>query len=151
MYYKLVAINSIEQFQFTSWTLNLPATIGRNPEHAVAINHDSISRTHCKLSLNADGALSVHDLNSLNGIYVNDRKVKHSVLIPGDVLQVGAISFRVNYDSDTDHGRPKTRTQATDMSSTVPMKFTREELRAQAELNRKSNPPQPPKKWWQFW
>ncbi len=143
MYYRLVAVDTTDKLPKTSWTLSLPATIGRGPEHAVLINHESISRTHCRLSLNADGALSVRDLNSMNGTYVGDEKISRSVLIPGDILRLGAISLRVEYDSETDE-EPKPKPLTFDVSTTVPMKIDR--------LGRpRSAPTPPPKKWWQFW
>ena len=147
MFYKLVALNSIDELPQTSWTLSLPATIGRNPEHEVSINHESISRTHCRLSLNVDGALSVRDLNSMNGTYVGDGNIKRSVLLPGDVLQVGAISFRVEYDSETDQAEPKAKQQTYDLSTTVPMTLNRQP----AKLKSTPDPSPPAKKWWQFW
>jgi pSer/pThr/pTyr-binding forkhead associated (FHA) protein len=147
MYYKLVAIDSTEQLPQKSWTLSLPATIGRSPEHAVSINHESISRTHCRLSLNADGALSVRDLNSMNGTYVGDEKISRSVLIPGDVLRLGSISLRVEYDSETDHGEPPPKPLTFDVSKTVPLKLDRSE----GKSGSRPGPLSPPKKWWQFW
>ena len=147
MYYKLVAINSTDELPQTSWTLSLPATIGRGPEHVVSINHESISRTHCRLSLNADGALSVRDLSSMNGTYVGDEKINRSVLIPGDVLRLGSISLRVEYDSETDHDEQKPKPLTFDVSTTVPMKLNRQE----GKSGSRPHPLPTPNKWWQFW
>ena len=143
MYYRLVALSPLDQLDQTSWTLHLPATIGRSPEHEVSINHESISRTHCRLSLGGDGALTVRDLGSTNGTYVDDNKVERSVLKPGAMLQLGAISFRVEYVTelmDDDKSTDKPRTY--DLSTTVPMQ----------KLDPETPPSQPsPKKWWSFW
>jgi pSer/pThr/pTyr-binding forkhead associated (FHA) protein len=40
-----------------------------------------------------DGTWAVEDRNSLNGLYVNDQKVTHQVLSPGDVVQIGISGF----------------------------------------------------------
>ena len=143
MHYRLVLVNTIQGLdQNSSWTLNLPVSIGRNPDHEVCINHDSISRTHCRLSLNGEGALVVRDLNSMNGTYVDDKKITQSLLMPGDTLQLGSVTLRIEYASDTDPGEPSKKSKAYDLSGTVPMK-----LKTQSP---KKEQPAPPK-WWQLW
>ncbi len=142
MFYKLILDSQVSEMDHDSWVLTLPTTIGRNPDHGVCINHESISRTHCQLLLNSQGALMVRDMNSTNGTYVRDKRIKQSELFPGDKFQAGAVSFRVEYESDTDHGRPAPKPSQFDLSVTKPMQtITDEMIRA--------NTPQ--KKWWQFW
>ncbi len=146
MYYRLVPLNPLVDEQRTSWQLHLPATIGRSPEHDVSINHESISRTHCRLTLSVDGALMVRDLNSTNGTYVDDNRVDRSVLKPGDILQLGAVSFRIDYmtessdDSSVDNEPP-----TYDLSATARMRsLTPESATPSVAVD-------PAKKWWQIW
>lgn len=141
MFYKLILDSPVSDLDHDTWVLTLPATIGRNPNHGVCINHESISRTHCQLVLNSQGALMLRDLGSTNGVYVRDRKVKHCELSPGDTFQAGALTFRIEYESDTDHGRPAPKPKSFDLSETRPMK----------QLEKSSGLPAAQKKWWQFW
>lgn len=78
--------------------LKLPATIGRGKEASITIPHPLISRLHCLLD-EKRGWLVVRDLGSLNGTFVNNRPLHVSQRIhPGDLLTVGAITFKVVYD-----------------------------------------------------
>lgn len=141
MFYKLTLTSSLPNHDHDTWILDLPATIGRNPEHGVCVNHESISRSHCQLVLNSQGALLLRDLGSTNGTYVRDRRIKHCELLPGDTFQIGAVTFRIDYESDTDHGRPAPKPKSFDLSVTKAM--PKHERPDHASLSAK--------KWWQFW
>jgi pSer/pThr/pTyr-binding forkhead associated (FHA) protein len=83
------------------WILHLPATVGRSPDADVSIGDDSISRRHCKFFLNASGALSVYDFNSMNGTYVDDQRIKkRAVLKPGDIVRVGSICLKLEWTDE---------------------------------------------------
>ena len=144
MQYKLFADNPVKGMVESSWSVHLPSTIGRDPNNDIFINHDSISRYHCELNLDGEGSLVVHDLNSMNGTYLNDEKVSRSVLMTGDRLQLGGIILRVEYISDTDFGKPKPKPKPSirEVNETVPMRTK--------DLPRR-NPSPPQKKWWQLW
>lgn len=74
-----------------------PAVIGRHRECNLRIAARQVSRRHCVLKCR-DGWLIVCDLESCNGTVVNGRSVRgERVLQPGDVLEVGPISFEVVY------------------------------------------------------
>lgn len=89
--------------------LNLPVTIGRGREASLALPHPLVSRKHCKL-YEADGYLMVRDLGSLNGTYVNNRRVDEAVLPPGELLTLGTVTFRAIYTLEA------TQASATDQS-----------------------------------
>lgn len=146
MFYKLILTTSLADHDHGTWILQLPTTIGRNPDHGVCINHESISRSHCQLLLDSQGALHLRDLGSTNGTYVRDRKVKNCELFPGDTFQVGAVTFRIEYESDTDHGRPAPKPKTFDLSTTKPMKKLDKVIESPQNQNLADN-----KKWWQFW
>ncbi|MFW5967503.1 MAG: FHA domain-containing protein [Persicimonas sp.] len=63
-------------------------TIGRNPGNIVRINNPSISRKHAKL-VHEGGQVTLYDLNSSNGSYVNGNRVQNQVLADGDRIRVG--------------------------------------------------------------
>ena len=55
-----------------------------------------VSRVHCRLSTDARGDLSVEDLDSTNGTFVNDQRVSgRAALSPGDRLRVGRVELSV--------------------------------------------------------
>lgn len=75
-------------------------TIGRAPECMLRIPLRDVSRRHCELQLGA-GTLTVKDLGSSNGTYVNGRRVAELVLSAGDVIEIGPVRFLAQID-----GRP---------------------------------------------
>jgi hypothetical protein len=64
------------------------ATIGRNPDAEVFLDDVTVSRNHAMLVRRPDG-IYVDDLGSLNGTYVNRRRIESHKLVDGDELQVG--------------------------------------------------------------
>ncbi len=71
--------------------------IGRQSGSDLRIPSAAVSRRHCRLSFR-DDFLSVEDLDSANGTFVNGERVQGlQVLRPGDELEVGPVSFRVEY------------------------------------------------------
>jgi len=71
--------------------------IGRQNGTQIKIPVDSVSRQHCEIIVQ-DGKVSIHDLGSRNGTFVNKRRVQQSELSAGDVVVVGPAIFvmRVN-------------------------------------------------------
>ena len=54
----------------------------------------TISRRHAALVLR-DGDWFLVDLGSINGTWVNDRRVLHAEVVPGDEIRLGAARFRL--------------------------------------------------------
>ncbi|MBI5366795.1 MAG: Flp pilus assembly complex ATPase component TadA [Planctomycetes bacterium] len=61
--------------------------IGRSESNQVALQDPDISRKHCRI-VRQNGAWSVRDLESQNGLEVNGVRVTESPLLDGDVIQV---------------------------------------------------------------
>jgi pSer/pThr/pTyr-binding forkhead associated (FHA) protein len=101
MQYKLTLIDNLEGAEKVEWEFQPPASIGRSSEADISIPHPSISRRHCLLFLHSDGSLAIKDLNSLNGTYVGDDRIKETVLMPGAQFQLGAVTLRVEWTYDT--------------------------------------------------
>lgn len=68
-------------------------TFGRHPDNTVCLKDDRASRFHCVIEPDGHGFFTVRDLESRNGIKVNDIKVTEARLVPGDVLRVGSHEF----------------------------------------------------------
>lgn len=68
--------------------------VGRQDTCHIRIPSDSVSRQHCELRVE-DDAVTVRDLGSSNGTYVNKRRVNQTELAAGDVLSIGSFTFVV--------------------------------------------------------
>jgi putative nucleotidyltransferase with HDIG domain len=64
-------------------------TVGRTAECDVQIDDRSVSRHHCTLEVHGDH-VTVTDLKSVNGTFVNDRAIMHATVHPGDTLRLGS-------------------------------------------------------------
>jgi len=60
-------------------------TVGRSPDNDIVIDNPAISSRHCKISLEG-GTYYVEDLDSTNGTYVNEKRVKKAGLHNNDVV-----------------------------------------------------------------
>jgi hypothetical protein len=69
-------------------------TIGRSPEAEVFLDDVTVSRNHALLVKRRDG-LYIDDLGSLNGTYVNRRRIESHKLLDGDELQIG--KYKLTY------------------------------------------------------
>ncbi len=63
-------------------------SIGRSPDAGVFLDDVTVSRNHALLVRRRDG-LYIDDLGSLNGTYVNRRRIESHRLSDGDEIQVG--------------------------------------------------------------
>jgi hypothetical protein len=62
--------------------------IGRSPECEIFLDDVTVSRNHAVL-VDRDGTFSVEDEGSLNGTFVNRRRIDKAELANGDELQIG--------------------------------------------------------------
>jgi pSer/pThr/pTyr-binding forkhead associated (FHA) protein len=70
-------------------------TIGRSPDCDLSLQDTYLSTRHARFA-NDEGDLSIEDLGSTNGSYVNQELVKGRVRLErGDVVQVGGVLFEV--------------------------------------------------------
>jgi hypothetical protein len=68
--------------------------IGRGSDNDLTIPDHSVSRQHAEIHRNANGGFTILDLESLNGVFVNDKKVRSKHILEGDLIDVGDVSFR---------------------------------------------------------
>ncbi len=68
--------------------------IGRGSENDIELDDITVSRHHCEIN-ETEGVHVVSDKGSLNGTYVNQRRVDVAELSQGDELQIG--KFRLVY------------------------------------------------------
>jgi pSer/pThr/pTyr-binding forkhead associated (FHA) protein len=79
-----------------TFTLNRPdLVVGRHSTADVRLPLPDVSRFHCRFRFE-EGAWYVHDLNSLNGVYINGVRVTRSIVQPGDLFRLGGFTFLVD-------------------------------------------------------
>jgi len=64
------------------------ATIGRSPDCEIFLDDVTVSRKHAVLT-NKNGTFTIEDQGSLNGTFVNRKRVEGAELEDGDELQIG--------------------------------------------------------------
>jgi Protein of unknown function (DUF3662)/FHA domain len=69
------------------------AVLGRSRECDCVLNDPNVSRRHAELRRGSTGDWHIVDLESTNGVKVNDRQVDASRLSPGDRVSLGTIQF----------------------------------------------------------
>jgi len=68
--------------------------IGRSPDAEVFLDDVTVSRNHALIVRRKDG-LYIDDLGSLNGTYVNRRRIESQKLADGDEIQIG--KYKLSY------------------------------------------------------
>jgi hypothetical protein len=69
------------------------ARIGRAPGCALCLPSTQVSRVHCELQVVGNDVMVV-DLDSRNGVLLNEVRVHSATLVNGDLLQVGDVLLR---------------------------------------------------------
>jgi pSer/pThr/pTyr-binding forkhead associated (FHA) protein len=70
------------------------STIGRSSSATFTIRHDTISKIHTLLNYD-NHVLSIEDMGSSNGTFINGVKITKSEVKPTDHLKVGKVAFRI--------------------------------------------------------
>ena len=73
-----------------------PIVIGRKRENDIAIADPSVSRQHCQI-VEINGRIRLVDLDSQNGVAVNDEIVQECFLGDGDEITVGSARFQLTF------------------------------------------------------
>lgn len=74
-------------------------TVGRAVRSDFILDAAMVSRVHCRLVVSQAGELEVEDLDSTNGTFVNDQRVRRAMLNAGDRLRIGRVELAVTRDS----------------------------------------------------
>jgi CheY-like chemotaxis protein len=76
-------------------------TIGRHDGNSFQIAETSVSGRHCEVRLDGED-LTVRDLQSTNGTFVDDKKIIEGVLKPGQTLRLGEVELRMEASVPTE-------------------------------------------------
>jgi len=63
----------------------------------IYLDSEEVSKLHAKLFM-VKGVLIIHDLNSTNGVFVNNKKISKTVLKENDILKIGDTEFKIIKD-----------------------------------------------------
>jgi len=78
-------------------------SLGRSPESTVILNDDNASRKHARIVYIA-GSFYIYDNESLNGTFLNGKKVVESKINPGDTIRIGETELKFEYEKSTREG-----------------------------------------------
>ncbi len=89
----LEVLNGVAAGKKVFFTEEFPVLdIGRDPKSKLCIDEAVISRNHAKLTRKWGGVV-LEDLDSRNGCYVNNEKIKEQVLKDGDKVLLGTVKL----------------------------------------------------------
>ena len=76
-------------------------SVGRDPKNAIFLNDMTVSRRHARMDLSglASGVVTIEDLGSLNGTWVDGAIVSKASLKDGSTIQIG--TFRMVFHTNT--------------------------------------------------
>lgn len=72
-------------------------TLGRRPYNDIVIDNLAVSGEHAALQMNGQD-VTIEDLNSTNGTYINGKAIKRQVLVHNDTIEIG--KYKLKYLSD---------------------------------------------------
>lgn len=87
--------------------------VGRSSDNSLPLNHREISRQHMRITWREDDKYLVEDLNSSNGVWLNDTRLMPRIpaeLNVGDVIRVGPFVMELIefvYEEEIEVGRPE--------------------------------------------
>jgi len=76
--------------------MNEILTIGRAGDNHLVIKVPSISSRHCSIRKLPDESFLIEDLDSSNGTFLNGKRIKQTILKPGDMLTLANYPLDVN-------------------------------------------------------
>jgi pSer/pThr/pTyr-binding forkhead associated (FHA) protein len=77
-------------------------SIGRTNDNDIVLENRAVSRKHAMIEFNNNAAV-IMDNESLNGVFVNNRKISEEVLHDEDIITIG--KYSLVYHSETSQGQ----------------------------------------------
>jgi len=113
-----------------SYTFDKPViTCGRSDECDIVLDNSSISRIHLQFERTPKGHYTVRDLNSANGTFLNEERIKTAYLYNNDVIRLGKFSLWISLERDRRAGTDAASLPSGDAAQPTMMLST-------AEINR---------------
>ena len=115
MLYKLVSTEGEQTFELKS---GVTLVVGRALNSDIPVFDPTISRRHAEVHCDANG-VSVKDLGSSNGTFLNGAKIDSSKVAPGDVVTFGKVAFRLKEMAPTPMEMPMSPPPAAKPGATI--------------------------------
>jgi pSer/pThr/pTyr-binding forkhead associated (FHA) protein len=74
-------------------------SIGRTKDNDIVLENRGVSRKHAQIEFNGENVVII-DNESLNGVFVNNRKISEEMLRDQDIITIGKYSLEFNQDAD---------------------------------------------------
>src|SRR5262249_9292858 len=74
--------------------------IGRLSSAHLCLDDEKVSRIHSVIEVGPDGALSIIDMGSVEGTFVNGKRVNKGTLAFGDEIKVGNTTIKIEKSGD---------------------------------------------------
>jgi pSer/pThr/pTyr-binding forkhead associated (FHA) protein len=100
-------------------------SIGRTSDNDIVLENRGVSRKHATIEINPTDAILI-DNESLNGTFVNDRRVEEEVLHDEDTITIG--KYTLTFRNETPH-----ETKPTDLDGTMTLQTKRQREILQAD------------------
>jgi len=81
-------------FELRTGSIVLGRGASPNYDNDVVLENDTVSDVHAAIRRQRDGSYLIADLDSLNGVFVNDEKVTSGPLADSDICELGEVRFR---------------------------------------------------------
>jgi hypothetical protein len=86
-------VNGVDVFILNQTVIN----IGRRSKNHLRIDDPRVSRQHAQIRA-VHGRYEIFDLDSTGGTFINQKRVKHSLLQPGDVISLAGVHLIYGHD-----------------------------------------------------
>jgi pSer/pThr/pTyr-binding forkhead associated (FHA) protein len=106
-------------------------SIGRTKENDIVLENRGVSRKHAQIEFNDDSAIVI-DNESLNGTFVNNRRVAEEMLRDNDTITIG--KYSLEYHHEANRPDPATQMDGTMILNTKQQKSLVENDRLEREI-----------------
>lgn len=106
-------------------------TIGRTNENDIVLENRGVSRKHAQIEFNDESAVII-DNESLNGTFVNNRRVSEEMLRDRDCITIG--KYTLEYHSETTAASPVAELDGTMVLKTKQQKKLMQDDKAEREI-----------------
>jgi TonB family protein len=108
--------------------------IGRLSSAHLCLDDEKVSRIHSVIEVGADGSLSIIDMGSVEGTYVNGKRVNKGKVSFGDEIRVGGTTIRLENPAAVAAANLAAAVSSTDVTTKVPVGAPPAEALAQAAV-----------------
>jgi TonB family protein len=106
--------------------------IGRLSSAHLCLDDEKVSRIHSVIEVGADGSLSIIDMGSVEGTYVNGKRVNKGKVAFGDEIRVGGTTIRLENPAAVAAVNLAAAVSSTEVTTKVPVSAPAAEALAQA-------------------